>query len=97
MIRFALPLIALAAGACVANPQPGAGPAAPGVECNANGLQGLIGKTRSETLTAEAMRLSGASIVRYISPGMAVTMDFRVERLSIDLDANDKVTGAHCG
>jgi hypothetical protein len=65
--------------------------------CVADGLTGLTGKTRSEAVASEALRRSGARNIRWISPGMAVTMDFRSDRLNLELDAQGKIVRAHCG
>ncbi len=98
MIRLAFPLIALAIGACTyeERPQAETPPAAAG-KCAADGLGGLTGKTRSEAVTKEALRLSGAKTVRWIAPGMAVTMDYREDRLNLDTDGQGKIVRAHCG
>lgn len=60
--------------------------------CGARGLQGLVGQPESAlaslTLTAPA---------RMIRPGMAVTMDYRAERLNIELDGQGQITRVTCG
>lgn len=60
--------------------------------CGANGLQGLVGQPEaalaSLTLTAPA---------RVIRPGMAVTMDYRAERLNIELDGRGQIIRITCG
>ena len=66
-------------------------------ECNAEGLDNLIGRARTEELGAEALRRSGARALRWIRPGDAVTMDFRQDRLNISLDAQNRVERLHCG
>jgi len=71
-------------------------PPPPG-KCVAEGLGGFTGKTRSDAVEKEALRLSGSKAIRWISPGMAVTMDFREDRLNFDLDAQGRITGARCG
>jgi hypothetical protein len=97
MIRFALPLVALAAAGCYENrPEPDAPPVMEAA-CKSEPLAGLVGKTRSDAVSKEALRLSGAKAIRWISPGMAVTMDFRTDRLNLDVDAQGKITRAHCG
>ena len=35
--------------------------------------------------------------VRILPPGSVVTMDFRAERLNVELDANDRVIRVYCG
>ena len=98
MIRLALPLIALAAAGCTYDerPQTGTPPAVAG-KCVADGLAGLTGKARSEAVTKQALQLSGAKTLRWIAPGMAVTMDYREDRLNLDIDEHGKITRAHCG
>lgn len=96
MIRLALPLIALGVAAChEERPEPV--PAPPAGACTSEGLDSLIGKTQSAEIAAEAKRLSGARTLRWIAPGMAVTMDYRTDRLNLDVDASGKITRAHCG
>jgi hypothetical protein len=47
---------------------------------------------------AEAKRLTGATIVRQINPGDAVTMDFRQERITIETDRKTgRIVRAYCG
>lgn len=65
--------------------------------CTATGLDDLIGRNRSEAVAAEVMKRSGARTLRWIAPGMAVTMDYRGDRLNIDIDAGGRITGFHCG
>lgn len=98
MIRFAFPLVVLALGACTyeKRPEPDAPPATAG-KCVADALGSLTGKTRSEAVTKKALRLSGARNIRWIAPGMAVTMDYREDRLNLDVDAQGKIVRAHCG
>jgi hypothetical protein len=97
MIRLALPIIALATTGCVYKERPAATPAAPGVECNAEGLEKLIGKPRSDEIAAEAKRISGANIVRWLTPDMMVTMEFRADRLNLHLGTDGKIGSARCG
>lgn len=90
-----LPL-ALLLSACAANPSPQT-IGSNGHVCNADGLDDLIGKPGSSDLAAAALRLSGAATLRWIQPGMAVTMDFRQDRLDIHLDEKNNVTRITCG
>ena len=65
--------------------------------CNAAAAQRLVGQTATARLGAEALRLTGASTIRWIPPGTAVTMDYRPDRLNIETDANNRVTAIRCG
>ncbi len=79
--------------------EPAAPPAAAPAEatCDASMLTDLVGQTASEALAADAMKRSGSRSMRWLSPGMAVTMDFRADRLNIELDAKNKVVSSRCG
>jgi hypothetical protein len=72
-------------------PEQGAG------NCNAAPAQSLVGRLRSAELGAEALRLSAAATIRWIPPGTAVTMDYREDRLNIELDGRNRVTRIRCG
>ncbi|UZK66914.1 I78 family peptidase inhibitor [Sphingomonas sp. M1-B02] len=96
MIRFTLPLIALAAAGCTYGDRPQVPVPVTG-KCANEGLGALIGKTRSEQVASEALRLSGATTLRWISPGMMVTKDYREERLNLNLDDNGKIASTSCG
>lgn len=68
---------------------------APGI-CKNEAAEALAGKDRLSD--EEAMKLTGATIVRQIKPGDPVTMDFRQERVTIETDATtNKITRAMCG
>lgn len=97
MIRFAVPLLALAIVGCKSDARPETPKPAPGVECNSNGLESLIGRVKSPETTAEAKKLSGANAVRYLTPDMLVTMEFRSDRLNLHLGTDGKVGSARCG
>ena len=65
--------------------------------CDAAPARGLIGRSASPELAAEAQRFTGARVWRWLRPGQIVTMEFRADRLNIRLDAQDKVEGLSCG
>jgi uncharacterized protein involved in type VI secretion and phage assembly len=77
--------------------EPAVPQAGTGKTCNAAPAQGLFGRTRSEALAAEALRLTGAGALRWIAPGMMVTMDFREDRLNLEIDAQNRITRVRCG
>ena len=64
--------------------------------CNPAAAAALAGKNRISDRRAK--RLSGATIVRQIKPGQAVTMDYRQERITIETDnKTGKIVRAFCG
>ncbi|BAI98127.1 hypothetical protein Sj15T_25220 [Sphingobium sp. TA15] len=90
-----LPLLAACAGAN------GKGPAAqpPAAEgpCRDEGLDRFLGQTASAATGAELLKASGARTLRWGAPGMAMTMDFRADRLTVSYDGKMAITSARCG
>ena len=90
--------LALTGAACsYRTPPPESTPPPATQDCNAAPAQGLLGRPASPALAAEAQRLSGARVWRWLRPGQIVTMEYRADRLNIRLDARDKVEGLSCG
>ncbi|MBR0551609.1 I78 family peptidase inhibitor [Stakelama marina] len=90
--------IGLLVTACAQTAPPEAQPPRVGAgSCDASGLDDLVGQTGTSDLAADAMERSGATRMRWIQPGMAVTMDYRTDRLNINLDDRNVVTGFKCG
>jgi hypothetical protein len=93
-------LIAAAAAASACTPAPAEEPVsqpAPAGACNAAPAQHLVGRARSAAVGAEAKRLTGAATLRWIPEGTMVTMDYREDRLNLDLDAKGQITKVRCG
>lgn len=76
---------------------PGTAPEEPAMTCRADTLSWTIGQLADDALVARARAEAGADRVRVIRPGMAVTMDYREDRLNLDVDAEGKVVAARCG
>ncbi|WP_066479856.1 MULTISPECIES: I78 family peptidase inhibitor [unclassified Sphingomonas] len=72
-------------------------PVADAGECDAAPVQDLIGRPATAALGLDARDRSGARTLRWIQPGMAVTMDYRQDRLNIDVDEKNVVTRLACG
>lgn len=81
--------------AAKSNPEPTLAPLAG--SCDVSQVQGLIGQPYSAELAEQARQDTGASQVRALKPGQAMTLDFAGGRLNIELDENDKITGVRCG
>jgi hypothetical protein len=94
------PLLMMTANGCAAVPPAEGDVPAPGDSarvCRAESAQHLVGRPASQELGAEAMRLSGAGALRWIPHDGVVTMDFRTDRLNIELDRVNKVVAIRCG
>jgi len=66
-------------------------------QCNAEGAQAFVGKIATASTVEAARKAAGAAITRTIKPGQMVTMDYREERLNVDVDAANVITGFRCG
>ncbi len=92
LAQVLLPVLSLAA--CVPSPDalPPAvdGPAANA--CGADELQDLVGQPR-----AAASDITFAVPVRIIEPGMAVTMDYRADRLNVEIGRDARIARIFCG
>ena len=75
-----------------------AGPADAATQCNADAAQSYIGQDASEATVAEAKAAAGATgAVRVIQPGQPVTMDFRADRLNVEVDDGNAIVRITCG
>ncbi|WP_242112765.1 I78 family peptidase inhibitor [Luteimonas aquatica] len=66
-------------------------------DCNAAAAQSYVGQAASDANLDAVRGATGAKNVRVIKPGDAVTMDFRSDRLNIELDAQGRIARIGCG
>ncbi len=64
--------------------------------CGAAKVTSWIGKSDSPTAREVIAKASGAKNIRWITPGMAVTMDYRQDRLNAKIDEAGKYSGFDC-
>lgn len=78
-------------------------PAAPApgdtaAQCNATAAQSFVGQDASDATVAQAQTAAGATgAVRVIKPGQPVTMDFRADRLNVEVDEHNAIVKISCG
>lgn len=65
--------------------------------CNANAARVVVGRVATAEVIEQARVAAGATLVRTLKPGQMVTMEYRENRLNIDLDADNVVTNVRCG
>lgn len=65
--------------------------------CKPEAIKGLVGKVADAATVDKAVKDSGAKLARVVKPNMAVTMDFREDRLTIQVDAQNRITSIACG
>lgn len=100
----ALPLCA-AMTACATSPSSGGSNEVPpaiqsdggNYNCENADLAEFAGKTGSAEVYEQARIKANARHVRVVKPGMAVTMDYRIDRLTVMLDDNGKIESISCG
>lgn len=70
----------------------------PGFTCRSDGLDRFVGQLANVDVAAEIQRASGARSLRWTGPGMAVTMDYRPDRVNVNLDERlFRIAGISCG
>lgn len=65
--------------------------------CQGEALAQFVGQPASQDLGERMLRASGARTIRWVPKGGAVTMDFNPTRLTVQLDASNRVETANCG
>jgi hypothetical protein len=65
--------------------------------CNADAARGAIAKAATPEVVEQARREAGAGIARVLKPGQVVTMEYRGDRLNVDVDDGNVVTNLRCG
>ena len=82
-------------GCATAEPIPVRGET-PGRTCNSANIDDFVGRQRSPELEAEILEASGAAFVRWVPQGTAVTMEYRSDRVTAYLDANNRIERISC-
>jgi hypothetical protein len=95
MIRLALPLL-FATAACIPPAEPQTPPPAPD-KCDAAPVQGYVGSHAAGPVVEKIVAESGSRNARVIRPGMAVTMDYREDRVNVRVDDANRILSISCG
>lgn len=96
-MRNLLIAAALVPCACATTPIQGPPAGLPAPVCSNEALGSFIGQPASSDIGARMLAASGARVIRWVGVGMAVTMDYRVDRLTVRLDAGNRIISASCG
>ncbi len=103
MRNYACLAPALAVAACAAAPAASDAPppasAAPvsGGECNAAGSERFVGQRRSPETGDAIVAATGSSQLRWVTPGMMVTMEFLPTRVTVHVGEDGRITRIVCG
>ena len=94
-------LLSLSLAACAAAPPEQAtvdpAPVATPGTCRNDALASFTGQRRSDALAKRILGASGARTIRWVEKDMMVTMEFREDRVTVHLDAANRVVRAVCG
>ncbi|AWH23706.1 I78 family peptidase inhibitor [Stenotrophomonas sp. YAU14D1_LEIMI4_1] len=71
--------------------------APPAGTCDASQVQSLVGQPYTDAVGKQAQEDAGASQVRVLKPNDVATMEFLGDRLNVEVDAKDVVSGVRCG
>ncbi|PCD03049.1 hypothetical protein COC42_01070 [Sphingomonas spermidinifaciens] len=96
MIRLA-PIALIALAACAPTTEPATADPATGAQCDATPVQALVGQAGDAATVDRAKVGSGARTVRRYATGSALTMDFRPDRLNVEVDGGGKIVKLSCG
>ena len=93
---------ALLLAACAAAPAPTEAPAdtaaaTPAGECDASRAQSFIGQNRSPETQAAILAATGSSQIRWVAPGMMVTMEFLSTRVTVHQGPDNRISRIVCG
>lgn len=88
-------VLALSVAACATMPPP------PGAmttgACNADGARWAIGQAVDDDVVNRVLRDTSSRDARVLRPGDMATMDFRPDRVNIDVNERGAITGIRCG
>lgn len=65
--------------------------------CRKDSLGAFAGREATAAVGAEILHVSGASILRWVQPGMMVTMEYREDRVTVWLAPGNKIERVSCG
>ncbi|KAF1013324.1 MAG: hypothetical protein GAK31_03473 [Stenotrophomonas maltophilia] len=71
--------------------------APPAGSCDASQVQSLVGQAYTEALGKQAQNDADAKQLRVLHPSDVTTMEFLGERLNIEVDEKNVVSGVRCG
>jgi hypothetical protein len=95
MRRIAL-LAPVLLAAC-ATAQPPVHGETPGHECRIEGTDQFIGQSATSEVGAAILRATHSAVLRWAPPGTALTMDYRADRVTVDLGSDNRITKLNCG
>lgn len=69
----------------------------PGYICEATNAQRFVGQPATAEAGAAILRETRSASLRWVSPGMMVTMEFSPSRVTVRIDPEHKISAINCG
>ena len=69
----------------------------PGYTCDAAGTDQYIGQAATQDTGAAIMRATHSANLRWVRPGMMVTMEFSPSRVTVRIGPDGKINTINCG
>lgn len=71
--------------------------ATPGFTCRSDALAQFAGQPATGDISARILAVSGARTIRWVQPGMMVTMDYREDRVTAWQTSENRIERVSCG
>lgn len=71
--------------------------AGPSDMCTTAATQAFVGRAWTDGVAAELRAKTGTTTARTVRPGQMVTMEYDARRVTITLDADDRIVRVACG
>jgi hypothetical protein len=94
---LALSLLPVAACTTMGAKEPRTVGQTPGYVCKSAGLDAFAGREPTSEIGSEILARSGARTLRWVTPGMRVTMEFREDRVTVWIGTDGKIERVNCG
>ena len=65
--------------------------------CNAADTERFIGQVATSETGAAIIRATHSSILRWATPGMAMTMEYSASRVTVRVGDDGRIAGVNCG
>ena len=95
-MRLPVALLLLLAACAAAGPGQPPALAAPAQSCSKEAVASFVGQKASSDLGVQMLAASGAGELRWIPEGMMVSMLFKAGRLTVYVDATNRVKSVGC-
>ena len=96
LIALPAAMVAACSTMAVEDAPPPAQGETPGYTCRSEGLDAFVGREPTSKVGAEILAKSGAKVLRWLTPGMIVTMEFRSDRVNVTIGTNNRIERVSC-